>query len=75
MEAEGYRYLSVHLNNRLDWKCNTESVYKLKIFKFCCNSIKMNKLKEKKNKTGECSGPKRNANKLPNIMDRTCISF
>ena len=23
-----YRYLGVHLDSRLDWKCNTEAVYK-----------------------------------------------
>ena len=26
--VEGYRYLSVHLDNRPDWKCNTEAVYR-----------------------------------------------
>ena len=26
--VEGYRYLGVHLDNRLDWKCNTEAVYR-----------------------------------------------
>lgn len=26
--AECWRYLSAHLRNRLDWKCNTEVVYK-----------------------------------------------
>ena len=25
---EGYRHLCVHLDNRLDWKCNTEAVYR-----------------------------------------------
>ena len=26
--VEGYRYLGDHLDNRLDWKCNTEAVYR-----------------------------------------------
>ena len=25
---EGYRYLGVHLDNKLDWKCNSEAVYR-----------------------------------------------
>ena len=27
-EVEEYKYLSVHLDNRLDWRCNTDAVYK-----------------------------------------------
>ena len=26
--AEGYRYLGIHLDSRLDWKCDTEAVYR-----------------------------------------------
>jgi len=26
--VEDYRYLAVHMDNKLNWKCNTETVYK-----------------------------------------------
>ena len=50
--VEGYRYLGVHLDNRLDWKCNTEAVYrkgqsrlyflrKLRSFNVCRNKLRV----------------------------------
>ena len=26
---QGHRYLGIHMDNRLDWKCNTKAVYRM----------------------------------------------
>lgn len=47
---EGYKYLGVHFDDRLDWKCNTKAVYrkgksrlylfrKLRSFDVCSNML------------------------------------